>query len=281
MLFRSASSLGAPFTVTGLAFVLTVATTVHTAVGLSIREDKDESLYAAQAATAPFDGAGRFDTANQSGALIAPNWVLGAAHPGGAATFETPDGSTANVKQRIAFPNWNALDKDFALFELETPITTATVVGLYQGALATLAGETAVYAGSGFTGDGNQGQTGPRKLLAGTNYISLVIGNSVRSDFDDPEAPTGPLTELETALMDKDSGGGLYIESGGSYLLAGVHTAVDVPDGQSIGQYGQTNISTALTDDVRDWITRTIPEPGSLCVLLGGGAVLLLRRRRA
>jgi len=29
------------------------------------------------------------------------------------------------------------------------------------------------------------------------------------------------------------------------------------------------------------WRSTIVPEPGSLCVLLGGGAVLLLRRRRA
>ncbi|NBC11532.1 MAG: hypothetical protein GVY24_07360, partial [Planctomycetes bacterium] len=196
--------------------------------------------------------------------------------------FQTPDGSTANVKQRIAFPDPHASDKDFALFELDAPITTATAVGLYQGAPATLAGETAVYAGSGFTGDGDQGETGPRKILAGTNRINLVVnGNSARSNFDDPNDPSATLTDLETALMRKDSGGGLYVASGDTYLLAGVHTFVDHARDRSIGQYGQGNISTVLTDDVRDWIAATtMPEPSSLGILLSGGGVALQRRPR-
>jgi hypothetical protein len=64
-------------------------------------------------------------------------------------------------------------------------------------------------------------------------------------------------------------------------VLAGVHSSVTDPDGDDIlGEYGQSNLSTVLTDDVRGWISQTTPEPGSAMLLVGGSLMLITRRRR-
>lgn len=264
------------------------------ASGMSIRDDKTESPYQDQLSTAPFDATGMIS--NQSGTLIRPTWVLASAHAGGSMgdTFETVNGS-ANVLNRFDFPgdpNTNdAFDgADFSLFELDAPMTGSTAE-LFQGSAGTLVGETAVYAGGGKTGDGDTGATGSPELLAGTNVIDVagvdfgsgVVANIVESDFDDPDPPNigSAVQELEMGLAGGDSGGGIWVDLDDGFVLAGVHSGVSDDGDEVLGEYGQSNFSTILTDDARTWIFETIPEPATGGLLVIGGLALGGRRRRA
>ena len=278
------------------------------AMGLSIRDDRTFAQYQAQVNTAPYDAAGRFNN-SQSGTLIAPNWVLGAAHIGGTlSTFTASDGTTVAVTQRIIFPGdadaGDAVDgNDFALFELAAPINSVSIAQLhdptatgvsYTALLTQIVGESAVYSTGGETGTGDVGvpiaQTGTRMVLAGTNVIDStgvdfgngVIDNIAVSDFDDPTS-ADPITNLEMGIVRKDSGGGLWVDLGNGQgpVLIGVHSSVTDPDQDNIlGEYDQLNFSTVLTTDAYNWINTTIPEPTSLALLLAGGLMVMRHRRQ-
>ena len=293
---------------TGIALSLAVLI-APSSLGLSLRDDVALSNYEALVNSAPYSASGQFNS-NQSGTLIAPNWVLGAAHPGSAATFTASDGSVANIKRRIVFPGdnsaINAFDgNDFALFELSSSITTVAAATLhdpdatgvsYTDLLGGLGGLTAVYGGAGETGTGNvgvaQSVTGTRDILAGTNVIDTVgatlnsvsVSNVVLSDFDAPSTaglPSGA-TDLEVGLVVRDSGGGLWVDldDGQGPVLIGVHSGATDPDQNGVlGEYGHQNISTVLTPEAYDWIIATVPEPSSLALLFAGGLMVIRRRR--
>ncbi|MBX2850197.1 MAG: trypsin-like serine protease [Phycisphaeraceae bacterium] len=295
-------------TVSRLLPVLLAAASVP-AMGLSIRDDRTFAQYETQVNTAPYSAAGQFNN-SQSGTLINSTWVLGCAHVGTPTTFTASDGTTASVIQSIYFPGSvsasNATSgNDFALFQLAAPINTVPTASLhdpvatgvsYTDLLTQIDGLTAVYTTSGETGTGDVGvplaQTGTRDILAGTNIIDSVgtdfgdgvISNVALSDFDDPNAvgPPSGVTNLEMGLVNRDSGGGLWVDLGNGEgpVLIGVHSLVSDPDGDEIfGEYGQLNISTVLTPDAYNWINATVPEPTSLALLLTGGLMVMRRRR--
>lgn len=291
---------------------LSLAFLTSSATGLSIRDDVAQSTYQTLVDASPFSASGQFDT-NHSGTLIAPNWVLASAHGGSANTFTTSDGTTANVVERIAFPNAasapTALDgNDFALLRLATPITSVPTAKLhdpgttglsYADLLGQIAGLTAIYGGGGETGTGSTGVaqsvTGTRHVLAGTNMIDTVgaqigpsgnqvfVSNLVLSDFDENVSNvSNDITAFEVGVVNRDSGGGLWVDlnNGQDYVLIGVHSSATDPDDDDIlGEYGHHNISTVLTPQAYNWIVNTVPEPTSLAMLALGSAMMIRRRR--
>ena len=259
------------------------------AFGISIRDDRTFADYEALINTAPYAATGQFSNPH-SGTLIDPYWVLGAAHIAGTpANFTASDGTVVSVAARVVFPDDlsppDAIDgNDFALFRLDTPITSVAPATLhdpiasgvsYTALLGQISGLTAMYTGGGETGTGDVGAaaSGSRDLLAGTNIIDSTgfnseengtIANIAVSDFDDPDTfgpfDNDPGTNLEMGLADKDSGGGLWVDlgNGAGAVLIGVHSGVQGDGGEIIGEYDQDNLSTILTPDAFEWVLETI-----------------------
>ncbi len=126
-----------------------------------------------------------------SGTLIAPGWVLTAAHAvtqNDVTSFPTyavssisfGQGATAaslpgpdSVKAVFVEPGWtfdSSQGNDLALIELNTPITSVAPAPLYTSAMPTETTQTATMVGYGYTGTGSTGYS--------TNTFGTAPGDS-------------------------------------------------------------------------------------------------------
>jgi hypothetical protein len=267
--------------------------------GVTIRDDEPDSAYQNLAASPEYAPVGTFVSDwgySSSATLIAPDWVLTAAHSltaASAGTF-TIDGTAYASTQLIANPGWNNSNPfggyDFGLVHLSSPVIGVTPAALYSGTLDV--GQIGTFVGYGFTGTGLTGWTTPLDGLkrAFQNVIDGNFGNPslvLGCDFDNPHnaADNGfgdptPLP-LEGCVAPGDSGGGVFITISGQTYLEGVISFVATADGNANSDYGDAS-GFGRVSAFMPWITTTIPEP-STCTLLAAGAglgLLFWRRRR-
>lgn len=234
--------------------------------GGTIRHDRSDSLYQNLATGyAPVgdilftdSGAGY----RGSGTLIAPAWVLTAAHivDGGSnissMTFSVA-GATYTANQWIANPNWTgslSSGYDIGLVHLSASVGTVTPATRYTGTSEN--GKVATLVGFGTTGTGltgyQNGTSGTKR--AGTNTIDAfgsAVGYSDRillGDFDDPKNRdrkngfgSSTSLDLEYSIAPGDSGGGAFVDFGSGSTLVGVHSFIGALSGRS-GD-GTTNAS--------------------------------------
>lgn len=220
-------------------------------------------------------------------------WVLSAAHisPAGSITVA---GSTYTVSQTYAVGT-----TDLILYEIgglgNPALPTLPTVPL-ASTLAT-AGEFTLMTGRGSTPSTSAPYlwAGPGAMRWGTNRVEDVaiydldsdpIGTNlvtyVRTDFD-ASAPNATAYEAQGSAG--DSGGGLFIYRGGTWVLGGIAHFVDDPDEVPTNPSEHGDI-TAYSDvftyrTLINNITGTlIPEPSSAMLLAGGALGLAIRRRR-
>jgi hypothetical protein len=239
----------------------------------TIRDDTPDSDYVALGNDPAFAAVGTF-TANLTGCgtLIAPDWVLTAAHlilGAHSGTF-TLDGTAYSAAQIITDPNWdgNPSDgNDFALVQLSSSLTPIPPP-LYTG--STLLGQTATFVGYGFTGTG---LTGYRTLDGQKRGFQDVVdvnnanfGNTALVFGATFQSPANNALPLEGCVAPGDSGGGVFVSDGSQYYLAGVISFVASTNGAAKSYYsnisGFDSISPALP-----WITSTVPEPSTIALL--------------
>lgn len=263
--------------------------TAFVASAVVIRHDVEDARYRIPAsefpALADMPGEGH-------GVLIAPQWVVTAAHtlPMHSELEQVAiNGRSRQVERVVTHPGYRTLPQpmidqamasgeatlimvflaasdDIALIKLAQPVTDVAAVAIYNA--SDEAGQTIKLIGKGATATGDTGHSpsGPNRteLRRAFNTVSSAWERWFCYVFD---APPDALP-LEGVLGNGDSGGPLLIEVGGHWMVAGLGSwkvaSGDVRTARP-GRYGQTVCNVRLSH-YADWIesetsAKVKPEP--------------------
>lgn len=195
------------------------------------------------------------------GVLIAPEWVLTAAHVG----VEVEVGETLTVvgsggyrvAEIVLHPEWDDGPHDLALIRLAVAVMDVEPVTPYRH--PDEVGKVVVVAGAGDVGTGRTGPVGnDGRVRAATNRVDEASEYWLRWTFDDPEAEGSQATPLEGISGPGDSGGPAYYEADGVTYVVGVSSGQSTrATGGREGFYGVTEFYTRVSN-YADWIAQTI-----------------------
>lgn len=278
-----------------LAFCLLA---VSTAVGaVVIREDVDDAKYRAPASAFPalvdMPGEGH-------GVLIAPQWVVTAAHAAPMQMEGMDDdvsigGVARKVKRVITYPGYKKLPEqlvtealasgdlskvsaflaslnDIALIELVSPVTDVTPVSLYRGNKEL--GMTVELMGKGATGNGRKGQdSGSAHRTVLRHAFNVIVGDDARYVWYRFDPPLSAVP-LEGITGSGDSGGPSLVGNGSSRQLVGLASWGKYPTGHPFwkewapgrpfveGLYGEIVYAVRISSYIQ-WIDGVISAPAS------------------
>lgn len=231
-----------------------LATAVAMLLGIVGRHDRADSAFLELGAR--FTAVGQVLPDGQC-ALIAPGWVLTAAHVAGGAPKERlrvrfGDREVA-VKRVILHPEGKLLpgrppEVDLAVMELESPVEGVAPVVLYRR--TDELGKTVIFAGHGDVGNGvDAPKRSDGRRRAAMNVVTDAGPRRLFFQFDKP--PDG--LDLEGVSGPGDSGGPALIEAEGKVYVVGVSSAA--MNGKP-GRYGVTEVYTRVSSYI-DWIEQT------------------------
>ena len=197
------------------------------------------------------------------GTLIAPRWVLTAAHVASAVAADdlvVAGGKSYRIERVFIHPKFHELviadmPYDIALIRLKVAVTGIEPALLFNGREQT--GAVVTFVGRGGFGTGTTGVRGEdRRLRAATNRIDAVTDNDLQFRFDKPGEERA--TELEGISGPGDSGGAAFQEIDGKLYVVGVSSWQDTrPTGRVQGVYGVIEHYVRVAPH-NDWLMRTI-----------------------
>src|SRR4051812_5956397 len=200
---------------------------------------------------------------NAEGTLIAPRWVLTAAHVAsavGSGDLVVAGGKSYRVERVFIHPEFHELAMadlpyDIALIRLEVAVTGIQPVLLYNG--REQVGSVVTFVGRGGFGTGTAGVRGEDgRLRAATNRIDAVTDKDLQFRFDGPGDEHA--TELEGISGPGDSGGAAFQEIDGKLYVVGVSSWQDTrPTKRVQGVYGVIEHYVRVAPHY-EWLTRTM-----------------------
>ncbi|MCF2909250.1 trypsin-like serine protease [Pseudoalteromonas sp. DL2-H2.2] len=193
------------------------------------------------------------------GTLIAPDWVLTAAHtvfcmnPGQSIKVGN---ELVKVSQRFSYPEYRlGKQHDIALLRLSKPVTSVKPAEVYN--MQDEQGQVVWFIGAGGFGTGDQGETvnykdNKGKLRKAQNRIVKVTDSDIVFKFE--KGSNGEA--LEGVSGNGDCGGPTYIKQDGRLVLLGVSSRTDSWF-YDVGEYGVTELYTRVSS-YQSWIERVI-----------------------